>query len=127
MLKSLCFALRICSALSGHAYALDGDTIEISGYHIRIAGLDAEELNEPHGLEAKSAMISLLHGVIKCNLGGLRSHGRFVGTCYNDSGDIAAQMIAGGAALDCARYSGGKYRQYEPAGIRQKLIQKTYC
>ena len=127
MFKGICIALHLCSTISGHGYAIDGDTIVVEGYHVRISGLDAEELNEPHGLEAKYAMIRLLHGTIRCELTGDRSYNRYVGTCFNDSGDLASQMAANGAALDCARYSGGKYRQYEPSNIRLKLVQKPYC
>jgi endonuclease YncB( thermonuclease family) len=44
-----------------------------------------------------------------------------------DGQDIARVLITQGFALDCARYSGGRYRKYEPVGIRDRLAQKPYC
>lgn len=127
MLKSLCLWLKLCSTISGHGSSLDGDTLVVEGYHVRLSGLDAEELNEPNGLAAKYAMIRFINGPIECKLTGDKSYNRYVGTCFVAGNDLAAMMVANGFALDCARYSGGKYRHLEPAGIRQKLTQKNYC
>jgi Mg-chelatase subunit ChlD len=41
--------------------------------------------------------------------------------------DIAADMARFGYALDCARYSGGRYRSLEPANARKMLKQAAYC
>ena len=127
MLKALCLALHLCSSLSGSGYAIDGDTVVVEGFHVRLAGLDAEELKEPNGLAAKYAMMRFINGPVTCKLTGNKSYNRYVGSCFVAGNDLAAMMVAQGYALDCARYSGGKYRHLEPAGIRQKLIQKSYC
>jgi micrococcal nuclease len=50
------------------------------------------------------------------------SYDRLVAKCYlSDGTDIAAELVKQGLALDWPRYSGGEYRQFEPAGIRKKL------
>jgi endonuclease YncB( thermonuclease family) len=53
----LCTLLKIgCTVgtLSGSAYVHDGDTIYIDRQPIRLAGIDAEELDEPHGIAART-------------------------------------------------------------------------
>lgn len=128
MLKSLCIAVKLCTTLSGPATIIDGDTIIVEGIHVRIMGLDAEELSEPHGLRAKQHMQELTHDrVVECTTNGDRSYNRYIGTCFIRGVDLAQSMIADGFALDCAHYSHGKYRKYEPQNIRLTLIQKGYC
>lgn len=121
-----CTLLSIgCTAgtLSGSAYVHDGDTLSISNQPIRLAGIDAEELSEPHGIAARDHLRELVASrTVTCTWQGW-SYDRKVGTC----GDLNARMVADGYALDCAYYSGGKYRLLEPVGIRSKLIQKPYC
>lgn len=117
-----------CGALTGPAYILDGDTISIGYHHVRLAGIDAEELDEPHGELAKAHMEQLTRGAtVTCKPNGERSYHRLVATCYVGKMDIGAQMVKDGMALDCFRYSKGAYRRLEPVGIRSKLIQKGYC
>ena len=129
MFKSFCLWLKLCSSITGPAYVIDGDTIVVDRYHVRIAGVDAEELNEPNGLKAKAMMQYIIGGSnVTCELSGLRSHKRYVGTCKTQAfDDIGAKIIESGYALDCAHYSGGKYRKLEPPDARQRLIQKPYC
>src|SRR6185295_12283138 len=113
---------------SGSALALDGDTIVVDGYHIRLHGLDAEEMNETHGPDARQAMLGLIRGhMVICLLTGDRSYNRYVATCYIGQLDLAEAIVASGHALDCAHYSHGKYRRFEPVGIRLRLQQKPYC
>jgi micrococcal nuclease len=114
--------------ISGVAQVTDGDTIRVSDHRIRIQGLDAEELNEPHGPAARSAMVAIVSGhEVTCIPDGTRSYNRVVATCYVGKLDVAIAMVAGGWALDCARYSRGRYREFEPEGVRATLIQKGYC
>jgi micrococcal nuclease len=126
----LCALLKIgCTVgtVSGSAYVHDGDTIYIDRQPIRLAGIDAEELDEPHGIAARDHLRAMLQNyTISCKWDGW-SYNRKVGTCYLGFVDIGARMVEDGFALDCAHYSGGKYRSLEPAGIRLRLIQKGYC
>lgn len=128
LLKSICVLLHLCSTVSGQALVLDGDTIMVEGIRVRLIGIDAEELIEPHGLDAKRHMQVLVNGsTIICKLTGERSYERYIGRCYRNSDDLAVAMVSQGKALDCAHYSHGEYRKYEPANARSYLIQKPYC
>lgn len=129
MLKSLCLALHLCSSVSGYAQVVDADTIIVEGYHIRLSGIDGPELSEAMGLIAKKAMQNLTSGqIIRCELNGEKSYKRLVGTCYlPDDKDIGEYMVSAGLALDCARYSFGKYRRFEPTLIRAIIKQHPYC
>lgn len=130
----LCSLLRIgCVAgtLSGHATIYDGDTIYVNQQAVRLAGIDAEELDEANGPRARDHLRQLVAGsVVRCEWQGW-SYSRRVGVCWtfwgNPSVNLNKQMVQDGFALDCARYSGGAYRQLEPASIRLRLTQKGYC
>lgn len=107
----------------------DADTIVVGGIAIRLSGVDAPENGTQAGNAATAAMKRYVRGMtVTCELNGQRTHDRWVGVCFTNEGhDIGAVMIANGFALDCRRYSGGKYRSLEPAGARSKLRQARYC
>lgn len=113
----------------GKPLVTDGDTLRIGDTRIRLKGIDAEEMNEPNGPAAKDAMLAVVgRGDVFCTDTGERSYNRIVAWCVTALGDdIGAKLVSMGAVLDCARYSGGRYRSLEPAGIRSKLRQKRYC
>jgi micrococcal nuclease len=119
--------------ITGPAYVQDGDTIYINHEPVRLAGIDAEELDEPHGVEAREHLRQLIGGeVVTCFWEGY-SYKRKVGHCYAGGflqlsrHDLNATMVQDGYALDCYNYSHGLYRSLEPAGARSRLIQKGYC
>lgn len=132
MIKRLALLLAIgvagCNNSLSSATVHDGDTITVNGQSIRLNGLDAEELDEPHGVAAREAMKAIVRGGVRCELNGQRSYNRVVGSCFDrNDDDIAALLIQEGLALDCAHFSGGRYRSSEPAGIRAVLKAKRYC
>lgn len=114
--------------LTGKAYIIDGDTIKIKGVKIRLAGIDAPELNMPWGQKSKWTMVDICKGqTIVAELDGERSHDRLVGTCFLPDGrDIGAEIIKRGLALDLPHFSGGKYRKLEPEGARRKLCNGKF-
>ena len=60
--------------LKGKCYVIDGDTIVIKRTKIRLAGVDAPELDQPWGQKAKWAMVELCKGqVVTAKLNGERS------------------------------------------------------
>ena len=65
--------------------------------------------------------------VVICCLNGETSYDRYVGSCYVDGHDLAASVIATGNALDCPRYSGGRYRKFETPDARRHIRQAPYC
>ena len=81
------------------------------------------------GPKSRAVMIDIVADqVITCKPDGTRSYNRVVATCLlPDGADIGRELVRRGLALDCARYSHGRYRADEPAGVRQKLSQAPYC
>ncbi len=110
-------------AIVGRCYVIDGDTLVIANTMIRLAGIDAPELDQPWGNKAKWALAELCRGSsVRAIVDGSLSYDRTVATCYLPDGrDLSAEMVKMGLALDWRKLSGGKYRMYEPAGIRKKL------
>ena len=106
----------------------DGDTIEVGKIPIRLNGVSAPEMNEPLGPQSKAFMIDLVMGKhVRCELDGSKTHDRFVGICYLDEQDIGARLIANGLVLDCPRYSGDRYADYEVEGAVARMKLLGYC
>jgi endonuclease YncB( thermonuclease family) len=110
--------------LSGRAWVTDGDTIKIRNTQIRLFGVDAPELNHPHGKNAKWALHRLCKGhTVRAEITDVDDYGRTVARCYLPDGrDLSAEMVRQGLALDWPRFSGGKYRHLEPPDARKKLF-----
>lgn len=122
----------IAREVTGTAKVRDADTIVVAGVPVRLNGIDAPELSTRYGRDGKYFMERLLRGHdVTCELNGERTYDRWVGTCFIDldgqRADIGAVVISNGYALDCRRYSGGRYRSLEPAGARSRLPQAGYC
>jgi micrococcal nuclease len=104
----------------------DGDTIEVGRIPIRLNGVSAPEMNEPLGPKAKAFMADLVMGKrVRCELDGSSTHDRFVGACYLHGRDIGEAVIKAGLALDCPRYSRGRYRRFEVDGV--VITLPGYC
>lgn len=116
-------------ALEGRAYVIDGDTIVIARQKIRLAGIDAPELDHPYGQKSKWAMVAICKGrTVTARLTGETSHDRLVAVCTLEDGrDIGAELIKAGLALDWALFSGGKYRHLEPRGVRRRLMAARHA
>jgi endonuclease YncB( thermonuclease family) len=132
MLVVLQAAAASSREVSGTAYVRDADTIVVAGTPVRLNGIDAPENSNRYGRAATAFIERLLRGeIVTCRLNGDRTHDRWVGTCFIDVDgaqvDVGAIVIANGHALDCRRYSGGRYRSLEPAGARSRLRQANYC
>lgn len=109
--------------IMGRCWVIDGDTIDIRGTRIRLAGIDAPELEDPYGKVAKSTLMRLCKGeVIRAVNEGGQSYDRLVATCYLPDGrDLSAEMVKAGVAIDWPKFSRGKYRHLEPENVRKKL------
>ena len=109
--------------MRGRCWVIDGDTIKIRDTRIRLAGIDAPELDQAWGEKAKWALFSLC----KCQevtaiVHARDPHGRLIATCLlSDGRDLGAEMVKLGLALDWPLFSQGKYRHLEPSGARRKL------
>lgn len=111
------------AALTGRCWVVDGDTIDIGGTRIRLAGIDAPELDHPFGKNAKWFLVRLCQGhEVKAVFHADLTHDRTVATCFLPDGrDLSAEMVKAGMAVDWPKFSGGKYRDLEVPGIRKKL------
>lgn len=109
--------------LRGRCYVIDGDTIVIDTVKIRLAGIDAPELEHPWGKKSKWALVKLCRDqVVTAQFHEETSHDRCVATCFLPDGrDLGAELVRMGLAVDWPKFSGGKYRHLEPPGIRRKL------
>ncbi len=130
MFKNLTVVLFLIAttATAGSVQVRDADTIIVENTPVRLQGVDAPELGTAAGREARRWMVNFLRGrTVECKLTGERTYDRYVGVCYVDGQDIGAAVIAAGYALDCARYSGGRYRQYETSAAKSRLKRAYYC
>ena len=98
--------------LQGRARVIDGDTIVVAGQRIRLAGIDAPELDEPFGQESKWEMVRLCQGQkITVRLNGFRSYERGVGFCYLPDG------------TDLGAYAEALFARYSNPAIRHRTWQ----
>ncbi len=111
------------TVLQGRCHVIDGDTIVIKGIRIRLAGIDAPELDHPWGRQSKWALIHLCNGrTVTARFKPELSYNRRVAECFLPDGrDLAAELVLMGLALDWPTFSGGKYRHLEPQDVRRKL------
>ena len=136
-LLSLCFALtNFVGAAAAENVSVegvvtkvrDGDTIEIGPIAVRLKGVSAPELKEPLGHKSKAFLVDLVMGKnIRCGLNGDKTYDRFVGNCFLRGQDIGASVISAGLALDCPRYSGGLYRNFELKIAKKQIKLPRYC
>ncbi|WP_344846771.1 thermonuclease family protein [Celeribacter arenosi] len=110
------------ATITGKCYVVDGDTIRIGKVSLRLAGIDAPELEHPWGQKAKWELVKLCKGqTITAELEPSISYDRVVATCFLPDGrDLSAEMVKAGLALDWPKFSGGKYAKLEPEGVRKK-------
>ncbi len=111
------------TVLRGRCWVVDGDTIIIDKVHLRLAGIDAPELDHPWGNQSKWALIQLCKGqTITATIKPEVSYDRLVAECFLPDGrDLAAELVRSGLALDWPKFSGGKYRHLEPPDARRRL------
>ena len=106
----------------------DGDTIEVGNVPVRLNGISAPELSETLGEASRSFMVELVYGKrVRCELNGEKTYDRFVGICYLANRDIGAELIKAGLALDCPRFSAGRYSANESDQARSSIKLPRYC
>lgn len=101
--------------IDGSARVIDGDTLDISGQHIRLYGIDAFEKKQtctisgtvwPCGEYAKRAMLGVTTGKdVYCEGTQHDRYGRLIGKCSVGDTDLGAFMVKSGLALAYREYS----------------------
>ena len=133
LLFTVCVVLAFASPvdareIKGRARVVDGDTLYVGQVKVRLNGIDAPERGQPRFRAATRALQGFVAGkVVVCRLNGETSYDRDIGSCFVDGYDLAAAVIATGNALDCPRYSGGRYRKFETQDARSYIRQAPYC
>lgn len=128
MIRLLLVLVFLGTAAQAQVRVRDADTIVVDGTPVRLNGVDAPENSTRYGRDATRWMVRYLNRKsVTCELNGERTHDRWVGVCYADGEDIGAAVIAAGHALDCRRYSKGRYRHLETPAAKSRLRRAKYC
>jgi endonuclease YncB( thermonuclease family) len=100
--------------LVGKAYVIDGDTISVSGNHIRLKGIDAPELAQscgnasaPNtcGQASRQALIRLIGGKpVQCAEDGRDKYNRRLATCSAGELNLNRAMVEAGQAVAYGDY-----------------------
>ena len=101
--------------ITGTAYVIDGDTIDISDVRIRLNGIDTPEIEQTcrtngliwHcGVEATKVMRHLTKGKTVTCIGNTKDqYGRLIANCFVDQLNLNATMVETGMALAYRHYS----------------------
>ena len=121
------FTLRLAAA-QGEVYVARGNTLVISGTPIRLLGVDLAEGRNATAENARRQVQDIVaKSFVACRLTGESISNQMLGTCTADGKDIAATLVSRGLALDCERWSDGRYRALEPEGSRDRLQASGAC
>ena len=101
--------------ITGYAYVIDGDTIDISDVRIRLNGIDTPERKQTcktngliwHcGIEATKVMRHLTKDkTVTCISNAKDQYGRLIANCFIDNLNLNATMVEAGMALAYRYYS----------------------
>jgi len=127
-IKQYDFDPKYFNPFEGSAHVIDGDTIVVKGQKIRLAGVNAPELDQAWGQKSKWEMVKILKGkIVHVVPNGETSFDRIVATCYIDGDtDIGAELISRGLARDIPAFTGGKYKKYETGAGRRRVKPTPY-
>lgn len=130
-ISALVFALALLPAASnppvitlvGTAVAHDGDTLRIGPDRIRVrlVGIDAPELRQPFGKDARDRLTKIATGGLSCDIAGHDRYGRALGVCFNNNGDdVGALLVRFGLAWCYVKYS-NQYCSLEQAARNERV------
>jgi endonuclease YncB( thermonuclease family) len=101
--------------LTGHAQAIDGDSLRLLGEELRLEGIDAPEYRQSCtgpdgkplacGRAAHRALQALLaRGPARCEIGKVDRYGRGLARCRQGETDINATLVREGHAVSYGAY-----------------------
>ncbi len=111
----------------GKAKIIDGDTIHIGNYKIRLHAIDAPETKQRCskenkkwncGIESTRFLKNLIgNDKIQCDTNGKDKYNRYIGVCYKNNIDLNSQMVINGWAI--------AYRYYSLDYVKEEMIAKS--
>lgn len=121
--------------IRGKACIIDGDSIEINGQRLRLAGIDAPEYNQffTHhgrvhhiGAKARKALSDLIgNRPVSCKVLGQDSYKRQVVICYNHKGqDVGHSLVLMGLAEVYAYRTRSRANRYRFAQFRAQFARR---
>lgn len=104
-------------SITGRANVIDGDSLELHGQRIRLAGIDAPEAGQPCfraddkpwrcGQKAALALADRIGSTpVSCRRTGADAYGRTIAICFKGGEDLGEWMVTQGWAVAYRRYSG---------------------
>ena len=116
--------------LTGVASVKDGDGLLFGSVEVRLQGIAAPELRDPIGQASTENLRRLADGKrVVCYLDGTRAgrSKRPVAVCTVDGRDLGELQVLAGMALDCPRYSKGRYAEAERKALKEgRNLALTY-
>lgn len=117
--------------ITGPAFVIDGDTLDVAGVRVRLWGIDAPEAaqscfddkNQRYscGSLATDVLVEEIGMAdVTCQKQDTDRYGRVVAICFVHGHDLGARMVQRGFALDYEHYSGGKYRAEQEEAAKAK-------
>ena len=133
LIFSIIFSLTFCfnqaygKTIYGKAKIIDGDTIHIGSYKIRLHAIDAPEMKQKCtnnrkkwscGLESTRFLKNLIgNDQIYCETNGQDKYKRYIGVCYKNNIDLNSEMVINGWAI--------AYKYYSLDYIKEEQIAKS--
>ena len=123
------FQTILASEITGFPKVIDGDTIHIKSYKIRLEGIDAPEITQQYGIQSRIALKRMLKDrKFTIQILNKDRYGRSVGIIYIDQLDVNHNMIKEGNAWAYRKYlktlPGQKGIDYIEAETTSKLGKK---
>jgi len=100
--------------VTARAQVLDGATLKLQGYAIRIWGIAVPAPSRADGMRSTIGLFRLIDGrIVSCHLDNQRDGSAYLGKCEAGGLDIGALMVDGGYARDCPAVTNARYRIQE--------------
>lgn len=110
---------EVPSGEPGRARVVDGDSLELHGLRIRLAGIDAPELTQTCiadrkiwdcGRQARQALRFLTAGNVHCDFADTDIYNRWLARCFRGQMSVNAAMVKRGWAVNTGGYGAEEKR-----------------